>query len=256
MAMSPHRPALLPVILTTLVWAGRFPTGKIALRGTPPFYVCRHAPGHWPGVPFYSISSTRARRKRDRQLAPRPVGRFLLLGFTGSPLSVGGSYQGLRLTTATNAALLNAASPIAIALLAVLFLREKMSAKMLPGIVISIVGVGVIVSRGSWQVVTAGAEPGRSYYCGHTVCLGPPYTLSASPQAGRLSAGSKSLRTYFRCNVFTHCLLAGRVGALGADGDALGFLPGRGVSNVRSALSPASGITERSKSWGLAVRGH
>ena len=68
-------------------------------------------------------------------------------------LSVGGSYQGLRLTTATNAALLNAASPIAIALLAAMFLKEKMSSKMLLGILISTVGVVVIVSRGSWQVI-------------------------------------------------------------------------------------------------------
>ena len=92
---------------------------------------------------------------------PGLVGSFLFLGFTGYLLSVGGSYQGLRLTTATNAALLNAASPIAIALLAALFLREKMSAKMLLGIVISIVGVGVIVARGSWQVIAASAyNPG------------------------------------------------------------------------------------------------
>ena len=92
---------------------------------------------------------------------PRLVGSFLFLGFTGYLLAVGGSYQGLRLTTATNAALLNAASPIAIALLAAIFLRERMSARMLLGIVISIVGVGVIVARGSWQVITASAyNPG------------------------------------------------------------------------------------------------
>ncbi|MCY4387429.1 MAG: DMT family transporter [Desulfurellaceae bacterium] len=159
--MSPQRRALLLMILTALVWAGLFPTGKVALRSIPPF-------------PFAAIRLTIGaallflylHRKNDAQempvnWTPRLVGSFLFLGFTGYLLSVGGSYQGLRLTTATNAALLNAASPIAIALLAAIFLREKMSAKMLLGIVISIVGVGVIVARGSWQVITASAyNPG------------------------------------------------------------------------------------------------
>ena len=161
MAMSPQRRALVLMILTALVWAGLFPTGKVALRSIPPF-------------PFAAIRLTIGaallflylHRKNDAQempvnWTPRLVGSFLFLGFTGYLLSVGGSYQGLRLTTATNAALLNAASPIAIALLAAIFLREKMSAKMLLGIIISIVGVGVIVARGSWQVITASAyNPG------------------------------------------------------------------------------------------------
>ena len=160
-AMSPQRRALVLMILTALVWAGLFPTGKVALRSIPPF-------------PFAAIRLTIGatllflylHRKNDAQempvnWTPRLVGSFLFLGFTGYLLSVGGSYQGLRLTTATNAALLNAASPIAIALLAAIFLREKMSARMLLGIVISIVGVGVIVARGSWQVITASAyNPG------------------------------------------------------------------------------------------------
>lgn len=151
MAVSPQRRALLLMILTALVWAGLFPTGKVALRSIPPFT-------------FAAIRLTIGaallllylQRKNETPVnwTPRLVGSFLFLGFTGYLLSVGGSYQGLRLTTATNAALLNAASPIAIALLAAIFLRERMSSRMLLGIIISIVGVGVIVARGSWQVIT------------------------------------------------------------------------------------------------------
>ena len=161
MALSPQRRALLLMILTTLVWAGLFPTGKVALRSIPPFPFAAIRLTIGAALLFLYLQRQNDAQEMPVNWTPRLVGSFLFLGFTGYLLAVGGSYQGLRLTTATNAALLNAASPIAIALLAAIFLRERMSAKMLLGIVISIVGVGVIVARGSWQVITASAyNPG------------------------------------------------------------------------------------------------
>ncbi len=161
MSLSPQRRALLLMILTALVWAGLFPTGKVALRSIPPFTFAAIRLTIGAALLFLYLQRKNETEEMPVNWTPRLVGSFLFLGFTGYMLSVGGSYQGLRLTTATNAALLNAASPIAIALLAAMFLREKMSAKMLLGIVISIVGVGVIVSRGSWQVITSSAyNPG------------------------------------------------------------------------------------------------
>ena len=161
MAMSPQRRALLLMILTALVWAGLFPTGKVALRSIPPFPFAAIRLSIGATLLFLYLQRKNDAQEMPVNWTPRLVGSFLFLGFTGYLLSVGGSYQGLRLTTATNAALLNAASPIAIALLAAIFLREKMSAKMLLGIGISVVGVGVIVARGSWQVITASAyNPG------------------------------------------------------------------------------------------------
>ncbi len=161
MALSPQRRALLLMILTALVWAGLFPTGKVALRSIPPFTFAAIRLTIGAALLFLYLQRKNDTEEMPVSWTPRLVGSFLFLGFTGYLLSVGGSYQGLRFTTATNAALLNAASPIAIALLAAIFLREKMSAKMLLGIVISIVGVGVIVARGSWQVITASAyNPG------------------------------------------------------------------------------------------------
>ena len=155
MAISPQRRALLLMILTALVWAGLFPTGKVALRSIPPFPFAAIRLTIGAALLFLYLQRTNEAEEMPINWTPRLVGSFLFLGFTGYLLSVGGSYQGLRLTTATNAALLNAASPIAIALLAGVFLKEKMSSRMLLGIVISIVGVVVIVSQGSWQVMTA-----------------------------------------------------------------------------------------------------
>ena len=153
MALSAQRRGLLLMVLTTMVWAGLFPTGKIALRSIPPFTLAAIRLSIGAVLLFIYLQRKRGPEASNIAWTPRLVGSFLFLGFTGYLLSVAGSYQGLRLTTATNAALLNAASPIAIALLAVLFLKEKLSSTMLLGISISIVGVVVIIARGSWHVI-------------------------------------------------------------------------------------------------------
>jgi drug/metabolite transporter (DMT)-like permease len=77
----------------------------------------------------------------------------MILGATGYLVGVGCSYFGLRLTTVTNAALLNAASPVTLALLSLVFLKERLSRKSVLGIVLSVIGVSIIVTRGSWEVV-------------------------------------------------------------------------------------------------------
>jgi drug/metabolite transporter (DMT)-like permease len=69
-------------------------------------------------------------------------------------VSTGGSYYGLRLTTVTNAALLNAASPISLALLSVVILKERLPSRSVVGILLSVIGVAVIITRGSWEVVS------------------------------------------------------------------------------------------------------
>lgn len=153
MALSPQRRGLLLMVLTAMVWAGLFPTGKIALRSIPPFTLAAIRLSIGAILLFIYLQRKQGTEASNIAWTPRLVGSFLFLGLTGYLFSVGGSYQGLRLTTATNAALLNAASPIAIVLLAVLFLKEKLSSTMILGILISTVGVVVIVARGSWQVV-------------------------------------------------------------------------------------------------------
>jgi drug/metabolite transporter (DMT)-like permease len=99
---------------------------------------------------FFSL---RRNQSGETPWSPQLIGSFLFLGFTGYFASTGGSYYGLRQTTVTNAALLNAASPVFLALLSAVFLRERFSARTLAGIALSMVGVGVIITRGSWAVI-------------------------------------------------------------------------------------------------------
>lgn len=141
--------AFLLLTLVTMVWAGLMPTGKIALQGLPPMTIAaiRMVTGS------LLLSLYLRRESRPIPWSPQLVVRFLLLGFCGYMIGVGCSYYGLRLTTATNAALLNAASPVSLALLSVLILKEHLSTHAILGILLSVIGVGVIITRGSLEVV-------------------------------------------------------------------------------------------------------
>lgn len=150
MSMSRETRAYILLVLVTLVWAGLFPTGKVALRSVPPLTIAAIRMIVGSTLLFlYLQRAPSAKVPWNPQLA----GSLLFLGFAGYFVSVGCSYLGLRLTTATNAALLNAAAPVSLALLAVVFLRERLAPRMLVGIGLSVVGVAVIVTRGSWAVV-------------------------------------------------------------------------------------------------------
>ena len=136
--------------LVTFVWAGLMPTGKIALQSVPPLTI---------GAIRLTIGSCLLRLYMGRnpahqvQWSPSLIASFALLGFVGYLVGLGCSYYGLRLTTVTNAALLNAASPVSLALLSFIFLKERLSPHATAGILLSVMGVGIIVTRGSLEVV-------------------------------------------------------------------------------------------------------
>jgi len=151
MTQSRETRAFLLLTLVTFVWAGLMPTGKIALQSVPPLTI---------GAIRLTLGTCLLRLYMGRNPAHQVqwnsylVGSFLLLGATGYLIGVGCSYYGLRLTTVTNAALLNAASPVTLAILSFVFLGERLPRQAVAGIILSVIGVGVIVSRGSWEVIT------------------------------------------------------------------------------------------------------
>jgi drug/metabolite transporter (DMT)-like permease len=150
MRTSRETRAFLLLTLVTFVWAGLMPTGKIALQSVPPLTI---------GAIRLTIGSCLLRLYMGRnpahqvQWGPHVIGSFALLGLAGYLVGVGCSYYGLRLTTVTNAALLNAAAPVSLALLSLIFLKERLSPQATAGILLSVIGVGIIVTRGSLEVM-------------------------------------------------------------------------------------------------------
>lgn len=72
----------------------------------------------------------------------------LLLGFLGQGICGGLVYIALRHTTATNAGLIYATSPIIILIIAAIWMRERVAARQILGIGLALAGVLAILARG------------------------------------------------------------------------------------------------------------
>jgi len=184
--------AFVLLTLVTMVWAGLMPTGKVALHSVPPMTI---------GAIRMTLGSLLLFLYLRREAAkvawsPHLVGSFLFLGFAGYLIGVGCSYYGLRQTTVTNASLLNAASPVSLALLSVVFLKEHLPARGWMGIGLSMLGVGVIVTRGSWEVVAQSQyNPGDLLLLATQVSWGI-YTIYGRHLMQRISPLAATTYTY------------------------------------------------------------
>ncbi|MGY0787948.1 DMT family transporter [Azospirillum argentinense] len=79
--------------------------------------------------------------------------RFLLLGALAQGVCGAVVYMGLERTSATNAALIYATSPVIILIIAALWLREKVTPRQAAGIAVAMAGVLVILTRGDAQAL-------------------------------------------------------------------------------------------------------
>jgi len=79
--------------------------------------------------------------------------RFLLLGALGQGICGAIVYMGLERTSATNAGLIYATSPVMILMIAALWLGEKVTPRQTAGILVAMAGVLVILTRGDPQAL-------------------------------------------------------------------------------------------------------
>lgn len=139
-----ERAAYLLLVLVTAMWGSYFPLTKVALREIPPltFVAFRFA----LAAPFLWVMLLRDRR------TVRP-GRgdllpFLFLALSGYVLGTALTYVGIDRTTAINASLIQAAAPVMVTVLSVIFLKEVLRPTNWAGVLLSVLGVLLIVSGG------------------------------------------------------------------------------------------------------------
>lgn len=144
------RPYLILGLIAAL-W-GSYPVfAKVALAHFPP-YVLVVLRTSLASV-FLAMLLFRRGFDEFRVLSWGDLRTFAFLGFAGIFVSTGGTYLGIAFTTASSAALLQAASPVMVAIGARLYLKERLRRRQWAGVILSALGVVLVVTRGSWRAI-------------------------------------------------------------------------------------------------------
>lgn len=137
--------AYLLLVIAALCWAGNFVMGRAVHSEIPPLTLT-----FWRWVvagalllPLAGASAWRVRARLRRQW---PL--LALLAVSGVLLHHVFIYSGLQTTTATNAALMLATTPVIIPALSFVLLKHTVTMRQATGIAVSLAGVAVIVLRG------------------------------------------------------------------------------------------------------------
>lgn len=138
----------LILVVLPLFWGSTFLATKICLDDLPPI---------WLGAIRYLISSLiflAMLWKADRTKKPLQDLRahwplFLAVGLVGTFSAAFFQNIGLRYTTASTSSLINTLEPVLVALMSVLFLKERLSRGGIFGLVIAFVGGFIIITNGN-----------------------------------------------------------------------------------------------------------
>ena len=131
--------------LANLLWSGNWIAGR-ALRDT--FAPVELNFWRWAIASLVLAPFALAGLRGKGALLRRHAGMLLLLALTGVAIFQSLVYLGLRSTTAVNAVLLNASMPMFMLLCSWAIERERASARQVTGMLVSLAGILVILSRG------------------------------------------------------------------------------------------------------------
>ena len=144
------RRSYLVLLAVIVLWAGNFPLGKLALTEVGPLFIVG---GRTLLAAPFLFGLARLSAPLKRPLARRDYVAFTVLGLTGLVLNTTTWYWGLKWTTALNAGILGAASPIFVALGSAVLLGEDLRPRTWAGIVLTVAAVIVTVAKGSLAVL-------------------------------------------------------------------------------------------------------
>ncbi|MFY3790864.1 DMT family transporter [Ureibacillus sp. MALMAid1270] len=142
MKFPPH----LLLILATLLWGGNFVFGRAVTGEIPPFTL---AFLRWclAFLIFFPIAYKYTKRDWSKIRAHWPI--VIVLALTGVASFNTLVYIGVYFTTSINGSLMNSLTPIFLYILSFVFLKIKVSRNQIFGTAISLIGVVIILTKGS-----------------------------------------------------------------------------------------------------------
>jgi drug/metabolite transporter (DMT)-like permease len=136
------------LVLCVLFWSGNFILGRFVADDIEPVQLAMY---RWIGVLILLTPYLIKRRKAVFTTLKSHFWILLLLSFLGITSFNTLLYVGLQYTTATNALLINSATPMSIVLLSVIILKSKIKPLQIIGVILSTIGVMHLALHGEWQ---------------------------------------------------------------------------------------------------------
>ena len=141
----------MTLLLSVALW-GSFPaTAKLALVDFPPFFLA--AVRCTAASCFLLVLLARSSSDTIRGLGPGAAGTFLMLGAAGIWGSMQFTYLAIYNTTAGNAVILQAATPVIVVLIARFYLGERLLRVQWLGVAASVLGVLLVITRGPFAML-------------------------------------------------------------------------------------------------------
>jgi drug/metabolite transporter (DMT)-like permease len=180
--MQRTRATYLKLVMTTFFWGGTFVAGKWVVGEAPPFFVAtlRFAIA---SVVLWALVAWRGRGSGERCPLPEGGGQWaglFSLGLTGVFLYNFVFLTGLSRTSATNGSLIVAFNPLLTAVLSAWWLKERVRPVQAGGLLLALLGVGVVITRGSIEVIRS-----LSFNHGDVLMLGAPLAWALYTIAGK-----------------------------------------------------------------------
>ena len=144
--MSAHTRALLMLLAVSAIWGFASPVIKITFPYFPPalFLTYRFAITILLLIPLTLYLEPKTLHQL-KELSPNEAFLLFLSGFLGSTVQLGLLFWGLDLTTTLDGSVINATSPVFVAIAGIYFLKEKVTSRELLGLIVSFIGTLVIV---------------------------------------------------------------------------------------------------------------
>jgi drug/metabolite transporter (DMT)-like permease len=146
-SLARQRRALWLLWITPALWSVNYIVARTAPGVAEPHML---AMARWALAGAILTFIARHELWRERHSTLRAAWQYLVLGALGMLVCGAWVYQGAQTTTAMNIALIYAASPVLIALGAVLWLGERFSWRQGMGVLMALSGVFHVVVKGQW----------------------------------------------------------------------------------------------------------
>ena len=143
---------ILKILFAVTVWGGSFIATKIGLRDVQPVTIVFTR----FGIGVAILAAAVLRRGQFRLVGRRDLAYFALLGALGITFHQWLQSTGLQTAQATTTAWIVASTPVFMALLGWIFLKEILGPMRVAGILLAAVGVLLVVSRGDLQALSLG----------------------------------------------------------------------------------------------------